>query len=94
MSFIPQYLIINLVTCYFFIITVINELEGLSRGIKPLHSSTMLVVQSLTQQMQERATDIVPSRRGDRNNPQHAAIVAEASKQALSFLKSKNPAVK
>ena len=54
----------------------------------------MLVAQSLTQQMQEHTTQSVPSRRGDRNNPQHAAIVAEASKQALSFLKSKNPAVK
>lgn len=82
--------------CYFFfiIITVINELEGLSRGIKPLHSSTMLVPHTLTQQMQEHSTQSAPSRRGDRNNPQHAAMVAEASKQALSFLKSKNPAVK
>ncbi|CAO1399696.1 unnamed protein product [Diamesa serratosioi] len=75
-------------------IIVINELEGLSRGIKPLHSSTMMVVHPLTQQMQHCSTQSVPFRRGDRNDPNHAAMVAEASKQALSFLKSKNPAVK
>jgi hypothetical protein len=36
----------------------------------------------------------VSSRLGNRNDPQHAAFVAQASKAALAFLNSKNPAVK
>ncbi|CRK96809.1 CLUMA_CG010028, isoform B [Clunio marinus] len=71
-------------------ITVINELEGLSRGIKPL-TPTAIVVSSLSQ---HSTPSVASSRIGNRNDPQHAAFVAKASKDALTFLKSKNPAVK
>lgn len=72
------------------LIAVINELEGLSRGIKPSTSSAIVVASPLPQ----RSSQAAPSRIGNRNDPQHAAFVAQASKDALTFLNSKNPAVK
>jgi len=70
-------------------IAVINELEGLSRGIKPTTSTGIVVSPTLSQQLTTSS-----SRLGNRNDPKHAAFVAQASKDALAFLKSKNPAVK
>lgn len=70
------------------IIAVINELEGLSRGIKPLTSSGIVVAATLSHQL------TASQRVGNRNDPKHAAFVAKASQDALTFLKSKNPAVK
>lgn len=72
------------------LIAVINELEGLSRGIKPLASAGIVVAPSLIQRTPQGAS----SRIGNRNDPQHAAFVAQASKDALTFLYSKNSAVK
>lgn len=69
------------------LITVINELEGLSRGIKPLTSTGIVVAPHHSSQADS-------SRIGNRNNPEHAAFVAKASKEALIFLKSKNAATK
>lgn len=80
--------------CLISLIAVINELEGLSRGIKPLTSNTIVVSSSLSQQLNQQPSQSVSSRIGNRNDPQHAAFVAQASKDALTFLKSKNPAVK
>lgn len=71
-----------------FLIAVINELEGLSRGIKPSATAPIVVTSTLGQQQS------VAPRIGNRIDPQHAAFVAQASKDALVFLKSKNPAVK
>lgn len=75
---------------FFLSISVINELEGLSRGgkvIQPLLSSP------LTPKL-DIFTSSNPVRTGSHNDPNHAVKVAEASKKALLFLKSKNPAVK
>ena len=72
----------------FFLIAVINELEGLSRGIKPLTSSGIVVAATVNHQPS------ASKRVGNRNDPRHAAFVAKASQDALAFLKSKNPAVK
>jgi len=84
-----------LLTCFSFsfldLIAVINELEGLSRGIKPMNS---IVVAPAQLNQKQQHNNNVSLRAGDRNDPKHAAMVAEASKQALSFLKSKVPAVK
>lgn len=66
-------------------IAVINELEGLCRGVKPLTSAGIDVSPS---------PSTSNSRAGSRNNPNHAAFVVQASKAALVFLKAKNPAVK
>lgn len=73
------------------LITVISELEGLSRGIKPLTSTSGIVVSGST----TAPTTVNSSRTiGNRTDPQHAAFVAKASKEALEFLKSMHPAVK
>lgn len=71
------------------LITVINELEGLSRGmVKPTTStSTVVLCEKL-----ENPSKLNKS--GSRRDPQHAAMVTQASKSALAFLKSKQPAVK
>lgn len=64
------------------LITVINELEGLSRGMaKPLTSA-------LCEKLEK------PSKIGSRSDPQHAAMVTLACKNSLTFLNSKHPAVK
>lgn len=86
--FVPRNLMF-LIQCRL-LIAVINELEGLSRGIKPLTSAGIVVAPTLNQRTSLGAS----SRIGNRNDPQHAAFVAQASKDALMFLKSKNPAVK
>ena len=76
-----------LISSFFpFVIAVINELEGLSRGIKLLASAGIVVAQQSSQ--------TTSSHHGNRNDPKHAAFVAKASKEALVFLKSKNPATK
>lgn len=74
------------------LLTVINELEGLSRGIKQTSPAN---VATKTLQLFPAET-VIPStsRVGNRSDPQHAAMVANASKSALLFLKSKSPAVK
>lgn len=79
-----------MLSSFLLLIAVINELEGLSRGIKPLTSTGIVVASALSQQLSQS----ISSRIGNRNDPQHAAFVAQASKDALVFLKSKNPAVK
>jgi hypothetical protein len=69
-------------------------LEGLSRGNKPTGVQGVASA-ALTHSIQfPSTTSNTPSRLGNRNDPQHAAMVANASKVALTFLKSKNPAVK
>jgi hypothetical protein len=86
-----MFISLHCLTILICLIAVINELEGLSRGIKPLTSAAIVVAPTSTQQL------IAPSgssRSGNRNDPKHAAFVAQASKEALAFLKSKNPAVK
>lgn len=79
---------------YFVPSTVITELEGLSRGIKSSPSTNIVVETPLSQQLAQQTSQITSSRPGNRNDPQHAAFVAQASKDALAFLKSKNPAIK
>lgn len=71
------------------LITVINELEGLSRGMMKQISSTSSIVMApaLCEKLEKQKL-------GSRNDPQHAAMVTQACKSALAFLKSKNPAVK
>lgn len=76
------------------LITVISELEGLSRGIKPLTSASGIIV-SGGNTATTTPTAVNSSRTiGNRSDPQHAAFVAKASKEALEFLKSTNSAVK
>lgn len=74
--------------------TVITELEGLSRGIRSSPSTNIVVETPLSHQLAQQTSQITSSRPGNRNDPQHAAFVAQASKDALAFLKSKNPAIK
>uniref|UniRef100_A0A182QUX2 PIN domain-containing protein n=1 Tax=Anopheles farauti TaxID=69004 RepID=A0A182QUX2_9DIPT len=69
-------------------IIVINELEGLSKGIRhqsPKHQPTTTV------SIAEATLQANPI---DSAGFQHAAKVADASKKALQFIKSRNPAVK
>lgn len=68
-------------------IAVINELEGLCRGVKPLAFTGIDV-----SPVQRSST--LNSRVGGSNSPNHAAVVAQASKDALIFIKSKTAAVK
>lgn len=76
------------------LITVISELEGLSRGIKPLTSASGIIVSGGNTPMTTQ-TAVNSSRTiGNRSDPQHAAFVAKASKEALEFLKSTNSSVK
>ncbi|XP_058126851.1 telomerase-binding protein EST1A [Anopheles ziemanni] len=98
-------------------IIVINELEGLSKGIRPAYKhptsagsvvSEMIVAKIAAGVAQEptlpisRGTPVVgdggftdPTGPGaDAANLLHVAKVAEASKQALLFIRSRNPTVK
>lgn len=71
------------------LITVINELEGLSRGMMKQITSTSSIVMApaLCEKLDKQKS-------GSRDDPQHAAMVTQACKSALAFLKSKHPAVK
>jgi hypothetical protein len=77
---------------------VINELEGLSRGYKaPPANPSSLIKNPLAPTL----TIFSSSSKSTNNNristhhdPEHAVKVADASQNALSFLKSKNPAIK
>lgn len=77
------------------LITVINELEGLSRGIvKPLTSSVVMtsaLCEKLDKNSMHNNNNI---KSGSRSDPHHVAMVTQACKNALTFLKLKNPAVK
>ncbi|XP_058832395.1 uncharacterized protein LOC131690537 isoform X2 [Topomyia yanbarensis] len=81
---------------------VINELEGLSKGIKlsGVTSATGIIASKLTT---STVAAVLPGKSGPgttpvsldrRFDPKHAEKVAEASKQALHFFKKKNPALK
>ncbi|KAL7026979.1 hypothetical protein ACKWTF_005254 [Chironomus riparius] len=76
-------------------IVVINELEGLSRGIvKPLTSSVVMtsaLCEKLEKNSMHNNNNI---KSGSRSDPQHVAMVTQACKNALTFLKLKSPAVK
>lgn len=62
---------------------VVNELDGLSKGNNPLLYEATLAAESLTSNAQKKS------------DPVHVQKVADASKDALSFLKSKkHPGVK
>lgn len=78
-------------------IVVINELEGLAKGIKPTANASGLIASKLAAgiSVQPAATPTPSSRMSvDRRfDPQHAEKVAEASKQALLFIKQKHPAL-
>ncbi|XP_055709469.1 telomerase-binding protein EST1A isoform X2 [Phlebotomus papatasi] len=84
-------------------LVVLNELEGLSRGLKgSAVTKSASNIQSgnnlLTVNTPLAPTlTIFPSTSvsvSSKSDPKHVAMVAEASKNALMFLKSKNPAVK
>ncbi|GAB0093491.1 hypothetical protein DMENIID0001_086370 [Sergentomyia squamirostris] len=85
-------------------LVVLNELEGLSRGLKgsaPSKSSGSNIQSGnnlLTVNTPLAPTlTIFPSTAvsvSSKSDPKHVAMVAEASKNALMFLKSKNPSVK
>ncbi|XP_059614016.1 telomerase-binding protein EST1A isoform X2 [Phlebotomus argentipes] len=84
-------------------LVVLNELEGLSRGLKgSAAAKSGSNIQSgnnlLTVNTPLAPTlTIFPSTSvsvSGKSDPKHVAMVAEASKNALMFLKSKNPAVK
>ncbi|XP_055683331.1 telomerase-binding protein EST1A isoform X2 [Lutzomyia longipalpis] len=84
-------------------LVVLNELEGLSRGLKgSIATKSTSNIQSgnnlLTVNTPLAPTlTIFPSTSmsvSSKSDPKHVAMVAEASKNALMFLKSKNPAVK
>lgn len=82
---------------FFFIpvlITVISELEGLSKGsVKPMASTASIVVApALCEKLEKHS--LHSNKSGSRNDPQHAAMVTLACKNALAFLNSKNPAVR
>lgn len=86
-------------------IVVINELEGLSKGIKPVvsNSTTGIITSKLTS-----SVSVFPSKQPGaaagtgsstfsvdrRFDPEHAEKVADASKKALHFIKQKNPALR
>lgn len=72
------------------LITVVNELEGLSRGSKLLKSAELAVASLSSQHQKLTSSSLI----GSRDDPKHSAFVAQASKNALCFLQSKNPAVK
>jgi hypothetical protein len=74
-----------------FLITVVNELEGLSRGMAST-SMTVLMAPVLIEKMEKNSSKL--SKSGSRNDPKHVAMVTQACKNALTFLNSKNPAVK
>jgi hypothetical protein len=75
------------------LITVINELEGLSRGmVKPTTSTSTVVMAPALCEKLENPSKLNKS--GSRSDPQHAAMVTQACKNALAILKSKHPAVK
>lgn len=78
------------------LITVINELEGLSRGgiVKPLTSSSVVMASALCEKLDKSSMHNNNIKLGSRSDPQHVAMVTQACKNALTFLKSKNPAVK
>ncbi|XP_052562573.1 telomerase-binding protein EST1A isoform X3 [Culex pipiens pallens] len=79
-------------------IVVINELEGLAKGIKPAVNASGIIASKLAAGISVQPTPapapsssrISVDRRFD---PQHAEKVAEASKQALHFIKQKHPAL-
>ncbi|XP_055539477.1 uncharacterized protein LOC129726593 isoform X2 [Wyeomyia smithii] len=73
-------------------LVVINELEGLSKGTKPT-AATAAISSKLAGSLS--VFPAKPTAGLDRRfDPQHAEKVAEASRAALKFLKSKNPALK
>lgn len=77
-------------------IVVINELEGLSKGIKPAGAAG-IITSKLTSSVSLHPPDKGgPASASGGGGPQdrHAEKVAEASKQALHFIKQKNPALK
>lgn len=79
-------------------IVVINELEGLAKGIKPAVNASGIIASKLAAGISVQPTPapapssarISVDRRFD---PRHAEKVAEASKQALHFIKQKHPAL-
>ncbi|XP_055644109.1 telomerase-binding protein EST1A isoform X2 [Toxorhynchites rutilus septentrionalis] len=78
-------------------IVVINELEGLSKGIKLdlATGPTSIITSKLTSSVSVLPVRPPTSSSVDRRyDPQHAEMVAVASKQALRFIKQKNPALK
>jgi hypothetical protein len=72
---------------------VINELEGLSRGGKLLAQTNSLTATLATGLALFPEKNNVPFL-GRHQDPEHAARVAEWSKAALQFLKSKHLSVK
>jgi hypothetical protein len=73
---------------------VINELEGLSRGFK---ANPMNAAPTIKNPLAPTLTIFSAAGRNktmNNHSPEHAVMVADASQQALSFLKSKNPAIK
>lgn len=74
--------------------TVINELEGLSKGLK-LSNDAPFSSNSFTQVgVVPIMTSIAINSVNKRNDTEHALKVAEASKTALTYLKTKPVAVK
>lgn len=91
--------------------TVINELEGLSRGAKSVNASTSSPEpqskNSKNSQLSATAkkSNTITNSSGNNyssnnsvgkniDHDHHAAMVATAAQNAMSFLKSKHPAVK
>ncbi|KXJ78569.1 hypothetical protein RP20_CCG004260 [Aedes albopictus] len=85
-------------------IVVINELEGLSKGIKPGTAAATaanataagVITSKLTSSVSvfPTAAAAKASSVDRRFDPLHAEKVAAASKQALDFIRKKNPALK
>lgn len=75
---------------------VINELEGLSKGIKQDAATgpTGIITSKLTSSVSVLPVKPTTSSLDRRYDPKHAEMVATASKQALRFIKQKNPALK
>lgn len=78
------------------LIPVINELEGLSRGMAMTSTSSVVMAPALCEKLEKLSSSLTSSKlkSGSRNDPQHVAMVTQACKNALTFLKSKHPAVK
>ncbi|EAT43005.1 AAEL005526-PA [Aedes aegypti] len=89
-------------------IVVINELEGLSKGIKPgmtTGTTTNATAAGIITSKLTSSVSVFPTAKASattssstsvdrRFDPLHAEKVAAASKQALDFIRKKNPALK
>lgn len=55
-------------------------------------STAVLMAPALSEKVEKNSSKLNKS--GSRNDPKHMAMVTQACKNALTFLNSKNPAVK